>query len=53
MTELPCVRVSIRWRCGTRVGEVFQQDCGQTWITGHGPQARGALLATRALGQPR
>lgn len=39
----------IVWKCGTREGHVYQGAQGHTWITGHGPQARGALLAQRAL----
>lgn len=43
----------IVWRCGEREGSVFQNGYGMHWITGHGPQARGALLAQRALERHR
>jgi hypothetical protein len=43
----------IVWTCGKREGHVYGSAQGHTWITGHGPQARGALLAARALEQQR
>ena len=43
----------ILWKCGKREGSVFQKGSGSTWISGHGPQARGALLAAHALEQQR
>jgi len=43
----------IDWKCGVRYGKVFERNEGSTWAHGHGPQARGALLAARALEQQR
>lgn len=39
----------IHWRAGNRRGTVTLQTEGTEWIRGHGPQARAALLAQRAL----
>jgi hypothetical protein len=43
----------VRWQSGKRTGEVWEHDEGSTWVRGHGPQARGALLAARALERQR
>jgi len=42
-------RFAIRWKCGIREGEVYEEDESATWIHGHGPEARKALLAARAM----
>lgn len=41
--------LAIYWQCGTRSGHLSPREEGITWARGHGPQARGALLAQRAL----
>lgn len=43
----------IPWRCGIRQGQVQRDREGVDWVRGHGPQARGALLAARALERHR
>ena len=43
----------IQWKCGIRYGRVFSISEGTEWVRGHGPQARGALLAARVLEQQR
>jgi hypothetical protein len=45
--------VALQWKCGRRSGTVWMSDEGQTWARGHGPQARTALLAERALRMSR
>jgi len=47
--ELQSGAVAISWRCGARFGDVWSRDEGIEWAHGHGPQARAALLAQRAL----
>jgi hypothetical protein len=39
----------ISWKSGSLVGEVWETTENIDWIHGHGPQARAALLAIRAL----
>lgn len=39
----------IDWESGSVRGEVWEKDEYVEWISGHGPQARAALLAARAL----
>lgn len=39
----------IVWKSGSKTGEVFENQEGVEWIHGHGPKARAALLAARAL----
>ena len=41
--------VQIIWKCGIREGSVFEGSEGTTWTHGHGPEARKALLAARAM----
>lgn len=40
---------SFDWRCGSRTGTCYLKDEGLMWAYGHGPRARAALLAGRAL----
>jgi hypothetical protein len=39
----------IYWKCGARTGGVWENDEMVTWTRGHGPEARAAFLAARAL----
>jgi hypothetical protein len=41
--------VRICWKSGIRTGEVWEKDEMATWTRGHGPEARAAFLAVRAL----
>lgn len=43
----------VAWKCGIREGHVRLDREGADWVRGHGPQARGALIAQRALEQHR
>lgn len=43
----------ITWQSGKRLGQVWTCNEGTEWVHGHGPQARGALLAQRALERQR
>jgi hypothetical protein len=40
---------NIVWKSGIRTGEVWENDEMVTWTRGHGPEARAAFLAVRAL----
>lgn len=40
---------AIQWKSGVRAGDVWASDVMTTWTHGHGPTARAALLAARAM----
>ena len=40
---------TLHWKSGGRTGAVFTHDEDRTWFYGHGPQARAAFLAAKAL----
>jgi len=42
-------QVRIWWSQGARYGFVYLEGEGNSWTHGHGPQARAALLAMRAM----